>query len=268
MKKWREIWAGMVCVTAVFLVGLVGFTPAVGKEMDGKPGTDGYEPNILRVPQRAVHGGTAAVGPEPDGAAAKTAEFSLPSTLKVVFGEEVREMGLEEYVYGVVAAEMPAAFPEAALEAQAVAARTYALYQRAAGKHSDAGGDVCGESTCCQAFITQDELDARWGSDAAFYTAKMHGAVEKTAGEILTYGGEPAAAVYHASSDGSTRSAAEVWGGSQPYLVAVDTPEDTGSKGHGVGMSQRGAQALALEGAGYREILEHYYQGTEVVAAR
>lgn len=253
MNKWREVWLGMGCVAAVFLVGLVGFAPP--EQVSGPGGTDTRTAKFSRAaapsasPQRSFGGGTAA-----------------PRTLRVVFGDEVRELALEDYVYGVVAAEMPAAFPDDALEAQAVAARTYALYQSGAGKHADEGGDVCGESTCCQAFVTQEELDARWGGDAAFYTQKLRAAVEHTAGEVLTYHEELAAAVYHASSEGSTRSAAEVWGGSQPYLTAVDTPEDTGQKGHGVGMSQRGAQALAQQGADYREILAHYYPGTELTA--
>lgn len=248
MKKWAEIWLGMGCVAAVFLVGLVGFSPQ-------EPSVPAAEPLAPRPSPL-----TAADVREPS-----FSPLSVPpATLRVVFGKEVRELALEDYVYGVVAAEMPAAFPDAALEAQAVAARTYALYQSGAGKHADIGGDVCGESTCCQAFATQEELDARWGGDAAFYTQKLRAAVERTSGEVLTYDSALAAAVYHASSDGSTRSAAEVWGGSQPYLTAVDTPEETGQKGHGVGMSQRGAQALAQQGADYREILAHYYPGTDL----
>lgn len=245
MKRWPEIWLGLVCVAAVFLVGLVGFSPAPAETA----------PERTREGRETVFEGSREE---------ETRSTQGVEVLRVVLGDKVEEMPLEEYVYSVVAAEMPAAFPEAALEAQAVAARTYALYQRQGGKHGDAGGDVCGESTCCQAFATQEELDARWGGDAGFYTEKVRGAVERTAGEVLTYNGELAAAVYHASSEGSTRSAAEVWGGAQPYLTAVETPEETGSKGHGVGMSQRGAQALAQEGADYREILEHYYQGVEI----
>lgn len=253
MKRWPEIWLGLVCVAAVFLVGLVGFSPAPTEGDDAPPN---------RVEGR-TETQTETVF---DGSHGEAVSLDSPEKLRVALGDKVEEMSLEEYVYAVVAAEMPAAFPEAALEAQAVAARTYALYQRQEGKHADVGGDVCGDSTCCQAFITQEELDGRWEGDAAFYTEKLRGAVARTAGEVLTYDGALAAAVYHASSDGSTRSAAEVWGGAQPYLVAVDTPEETGSKGHGVGMSQRGAQALAQEGADYREILAHYYPGTEITA--
>lgn len=249
MKKWLEVWVGMGCVAAVFLVGLVGFAPT----------------EQAQTGRTTLRGG-AVLGAEKVEKEPQNTLVPENTTLRVVFGDEIRVMALEDYVYGVVAAEMPAAFPEAALEAQAVAARTYALYQSGAGKHADAGGDVCGDSTCCQAFAVQAELDARWGADAAFYTEKLRGAVAATKGEILTYGGEIAAAVYHASSDGSTRSAAEVWGGAQPYLTAVETPEETGQKGHGVGMSQRGAEALARTGYSYRKILAHYYPGTALQA--
>lgn len=251
MKRWAglEVWLGMGCVAAVFLVGLVGFAP---------PSAAAVLPPAAKTEKR-IFG-----APQTRAAEASPIPVEGKDVLRVVVDGAVTEMPLEDYIYGVVAAEMPAAFPDAALEAQAVAARTYALYQSAAGKHADVGGDVCGESTCCQAFITQYELDARWGGDAAFYTQKLRAAVAATRGEVLTYDGELAAAVYHASSDGSTRSAAEVWGGSQPYLTAVDTPEETGQKGHGVGMSQRGAQALAQQGADYREILAHYYSGVEL----
>lgn len=254
MKKWVEIWTGMACAVMVFLVGAVGFAPTGG--------TASARPPVAPHPSPL----TAADAPTQTAPTLPSEPLpsQSPATLQVVFGDRVETLSLEDYVYGVVAAEMPAAFPEAALEAQAVAARTYALYQRAAGKHADVGGDVCGESTCCQAFATQAELDARWGGDAAFYTQKLRGAVGKTAGEVLTYQGALAAAVYHASSSGQTNSAAAVWGGSQPYLVSVSTGEDTGVKGHGVGMSQRGAQAMAQLGADYREILAHYYPGTEL----
>lgn len=255
MKRWVEVWLGLGCAAAVFLVGLVGFAPPAQERLPGvSPAPTLGSAGVLPAPE------VQSTGVLPAFPVRKT------KTLRVALESGVETMDLEEYVYGVVAAEMPAAFPEAALEAQAVAARTYALYQSAAGKHAETGGDVCGTSSCCQAFITQGELDARWGGEAAFYTQKLRAAVAATAGEVLTYDGGLAAAVYHASSDGSTRSAAEVWGGAQPYLTAVDTPEDTGQKGHGVGMSQRGAQALALEGADYRAILAHYYPGTELTS--
>lgn len=214
--------------------------------------------------QTAVPDAVTSLPPTPNSvsvsASDKPESPQTAETIRVLLGETVEELELEEYVYGVLAAEMPASFHEEALKAQAVAARTYALYQSLAQKHETA--DVCGDSTCCQAYITQEELDARWENDAAFYTEKLRRAVSATDGEILTYDGAPAATVYHASSVGSTRSAAEVWGNQIPYLVAVETYSEKGEKGHGVGMSQYGANDLAASGKTYTEILAHYYSGT------
>lgn len=184
------------------------------------------------------------------------------TVMRVEMGGKVVEMELEDYVKGVVRAEMPAGWEVEALKAQAVAARSYALYQKSAGKHEDA--DVCGESTCCQAFRSAEEMEDFWGAGAAEYEAKIAAAVEETAGEVLQYRGSLAATVYHASSVGRTREAAEVWGQAVDYLIEVETTSEQEAKGHGVGMSQWGAKALAENGKTYSEILAHYYPGTEL----
>ena len=86
--------------------------------------------------------------------------------LKVLDGETVREMTLGAYLVGVVRAEMPASFPQEALKAQAVAARTYTLYKmNTGGSHGDTA-DICTDSTCCQAYIAEDRARANWGDDA------------------------------------------------------------------------------------------------------
>lgn len=127
---------------------------------------------------------------------------------------------LEEYVAGVVAAEMPAAFPEEALKAQAVAARTYQIRQmRAAG--SDAVLYQVG-----QAYLSEAEQKARWGEDYARYAGKIRRAVRATAGEIMVYEGAPILAAFHAQSGGRTEDAENVWNGSVPYLKSVDSHED------------------------------------------
>ena len=79
---------------------------------------------------------------------------------------EAREMLLEDYVAGVVAAEISPSFPEEALKAQAVAARTYAAYKQRTGRpeaHPDA--DVCDDYHHCAAYIDlAAEASGRWGS--------------------------------------------------------------------------------------------------------
>ena len=74
---------------------------------------------------------------------------------------------LEEYVAGVVAAEMPASFPQEALKAQAVAARTYQVRQMQGTGTKEVLYDVG------QAYITEEEQQEKWGKNASFYRAKI-----------------------------------------------------------------------------------------------
>ena len=78
----------------------------------------------------------------------------------------VQEMTMADYLWGVVAAEMPASFEPEALKAQTVAARTYTLskMERTVEAHPDA--DVCTDITCCQAYIDPADAAANWGENA------------------------------------------------------------------------------------------------------
>ena len=147
------------------------------------------------------------------------------TVLRVLNGETVEEMDLGTYLVGVVRAEMPASFPEEALKAQAVAARTYTIYKiQSGGNHGDTA-DICTDSTCCQAWIAQDRAMENWGADAEEYEARAEAAVRDTDGETILYGGVPILAVFHSSSAGMTRAAGDVWVSDLPYLQAVDSPE-------------------------------------------
>lgn len=243
---------------------------------------------------------------------------------------------LEAYVEGVVAAEMPVSFPEEALKAQAVAARTYQLRQQQAAGTEEVLYDVG------QAYLSQEEQKERWGENYAVYAAKIHRAVQETAGEIMVYDGEPILAAFHAQSAGRTEAAENVWAEALPYLRSVDSSSDadapqyetevvfsekelkkrlgtadlqilsrtaagyvsevqagekvltgrevrealglrsssftikrtaegilftTHGYGHGAGMSQYGAAALAKEGKNYHEILRHYYTDVKFTSA-
>ena len=256
---------------------------------------------------------------------------------------KVKVMELEEYILGVVLAEMPASFEAEALKAQAVVARTYTLRRmKLQDKHSDA--IICTNSACCQAYVSKDAyLDSSGGRADA---AKVSKAVRDTAGQVLTYKGQLAEATYFSCSGGRTEDAAAVWGAEVAYLQAVDSPGEESAKnhldsvhftkkefcnalgrtldgspdswfgkvtytdgggvdmmfiggisysgtklrqllglkstafdmkvenggitvatrgyGHRVGMSQYGADAMAVAGSSFREILFHYYPGTEI----
>ena len=141
----------------------------------------------------------------------------------VLLEDGAARMSLADYLWGVVAAEMPAAFELEALKAQAVAARTYWARQRGGGKHENA--DICGESTCCQAYVSREEACTNWGERAAEYAARISGAVGQTDGLCVTYEGKPIQALFFSSAPGSTVDAQAVWGQAVPYLVSVDSPE-------------------------------------------
>lgn len=239
MQVPREILAGLVSVALVFTTAAAFFAPSGA---DGPP-----EPS---APSQETLPPQAAADPGPD--------------LRVLLLDgQVETMALEDYIYGVLGAEMPAGWPMDALKAQATAARTYALHQRQAGKHAAQEADICADSTCCQAYQTPALLRDGWGDAADFYQSKLRQAVAETQGQVVTYDGALISALYHASSAGTTNAAEAVWGRAVPYLISVDTP-GTESKGHGVGMSQWGARYLAEDGYTYQEILAHYYPGTEL----
>ncbi|NLF34472.1 MAG: SpoIID/LytB domain-containing protein, partial [Clostridiales bacterium] len=139
--------------------------------------------------------------------------------------EETVTLTMSDYLWRVVAAEMPASFEPEALKAQAVAARTYtaARLDRVHTRHPDAA--LCGNSACCQAYIEPADAAARWGGSAAVYTERIAAAVADTDGMVILYDGVPIDAVFHSSSAGRTMDAVAVWGGNVPYLTGVESPE-------------------------------------------
>lgn len=160
--------------------------------------------------------------PEPD---AGTGELDRAYTVRVLGPDgTVSQMELGEYLFGVVAAEMPASFELEALKAQAVAARTYTLW-KAEHNSAHAQADVCMEFACCQAWIDGDRMAERWGEDAAEYTRRIRAAITATDGMVLCWEGRPIQAVFHSSSAGRTEDAVTVWGSTVPYLLSVESPE-------------------------------------------
>ncbi|MBQ3090285.1 MAG: stage II sporulation protein D [Oscillospiraceae bacterium] len=299
-------------------------------------------------PEEALSAAGQAASPEAD-----TAAGLLPGEITLLRPDGTPEtMTLEDYLWGVVAAEMPASFHPEALKAQAVAARSYTACRLLEGSDRHPEANVCADFGCCQAWMSREERMERWGEEGEGYAGKISDAIAATAGEYLVWESLPALAVFHASSDGATRSAQSVWGQQLPYLVSVSSPEgeqdapnyystvsypaeefaalflslwpeadlsgDCGGwfsapereeggglsslqvggvrvtaqelrtlcalrsasfevscqdgtvtfqvtgYGHGVGMSQYGANVLAKQGSDYRQILAHYYPGTEI----
>lgn len=137
----------------------------------------------------------------------------------------VEEMKLDEYLYGVVSAEMPVSFEKEALKAQSIVARTYTIYKiiHNGGKHGEA--DICDDSSCCQAWISKQDRLSKWQEpERESNWNKIMQAVNETKGKIITYKGEPINAFFHSNSGGSTEAPINVWGGSgYPYLQTVET---------------------------------------------
>lgn len=106
-----------------------------------------------------------------------------------------------------------------------MAARTYTLYKiETGGNHGDTA-DICTDSTCCQAWISEQSARENWGDQADTYAEKIETAVRDTDGQVILYDGAPILAVFHSSSAGLTRASGQVWLNDLPYLQAVDSPE-------------------------------------------
>lgn len=262
--------------------------------------------------------------------------------------ETIEEVPLEQYVVGVVASEMPADFEIEALKAQALTARTYIVKQMLE-KNSDfklPDGAIITDSKQHQVYHNKDELKQRWGKDYDWKIARIEEAVYQTAGQVLTYEGEPITAAFFSTSNGYTENSEDYWENEIPYLRSVESPWDersprftsqktipihefesrlgvdiskiddlqktivertegrrvrrvvfpekefTGREirdlleldssdfrwrkvgdqividtkgwGHGVGMSQYGADGMAKEGKSYVDIVRYYYQGVDI----
>lgn len=261
-----------------------------------------------------------------------------PVKIKVLIGENIETIDLEDYVIGVVAAEMPASFNDEAIKAQAVAARSYAIYKK---EKSNAEYDLT-DGINDQVYIGIDEMRLKWGRDFEYYYDKLSKSVNSTEGEILVYDDKVIEALYFSMSAGVTEDASYVFGETIDYLKPVESTYDkeytnyevtktftsdelkeilslscseinignilydesnyissidicdktytgievrsllglrsanfkidvantvnitTYGYGHGVGMSQYGANGYAKNGYTYDEILKHYYKDVEI----
>ena len=150
--------------------------------------------------------------------------------------DKVITVDLEEYLCGVVAAEMPAHFPLEALKAQAVASRSYVLDKMVSGGNkieAHKGADICTDSAHCKAWISKEDRFKNWSETDRFKNwNKITSAVSETAGEYMTYDGEPITAVFYAISSGTTERAEDVWGSDVPYLQNSDSSLDTNAPGY------------------------------------
>lgn len=278
------------------------------------------------------------------------------NTIKLLHREtnEIEEINLDEYLCGVVSAEMQANYEMEALKAQAVVARTYTLYKIINSKPHVEEADICDSYECCQAWISKEERFEKWDDSTENENwNKIVTAVNETKGKVITYEGNLINSFFHANSGGKTEIPVNVWGGTgYPYLQVVETSGEEGytqysseveltieelvnkfkekyediavnleniseeikileytesgrvktlkvgnkniagtevrsilglrstnfdieindnnikfkvtGYGHGIGMSQTGADAMAKQGSNYEQIIKHFYVGVEV----
>lgn len=162
----------------------------------------------------------------------------------------MNDLDLESYIRGVVPSEMPSGWEIEAHKAQAIAARSYALANM--GKRGKYGYDL------------KDTPEDQAYGGASAETVQTNKAVEDTKGIVLIYQGKIVPAYYSASAGGKTRNASQVWTQDLPFLKSVPSFDDGIKKnGHGVGMSQYGANNLAKRGYNGYQILKYFYANTK-----
>ena len=144
--------------------------------------------------------------------------------------QRVERVTLEQYVRGVVAAEMPSDFEPAALEAQALAARTYIVRRllhrdRSGVPASQADQADITDTQTHQVYRAKAQMDKLRKDDEAAWRA-VDDVVRRTQGLVIAYEGEPIEALYFSSSNGYTENSEDVFGFALPYLRSVDSPWD------------------------------------------
>lgn len=142
--------------------------------------------------------------------------------IRLKTGNEIIKLSLEDYVEGVVAAEMPASFDIEALKAQAVASRTYALKKIEEKKEKY---DILND-TSDQVYLTKKELKLKWKDNYKKNIKKIKKSVKETKGEYLTYDDEIIYALYFSTSSGKTENVEEVFSENLPYLRSVESNDD------------------------------------------
>ncbi|AJS61656.1 stage II sporulation protein D [Paenibacillus sp. IHBB 10380] len=145
---------------------------------------------------------------------------------------QIETLPLEEYVTGVIAAEMPADFEFEALKAQAIAARTFIVRRLMADDKSgvpvEGTGALVTDTVNHQAYISKDTLEKEWkqkGKEAQL--EKLIRATQTSRNMVMTYQGKPITASFFSTSNGYTENSEEYWTEAIPYLRSVSSPWDS-----------------------------------------
>lgn len=183
---------------------------------------------FLLMPLLAVEDQKASFGDETSSSMpnAETTSQNIES-FSVYLSDEGKTVTLqrEEYLIGVMAAEMSPEYHEEALKAQALAAYTYA-YRKHLQNASGAEYDITTDSSLDQGYLSADRRREKWGDRAEEYENKCKAAVQAVAGQLIVYDEQPILAAYHAISPGNTETAQNVWGTDYPYLQSENSAGD------------------------------------------
>ena len=162
----------------------------------------------------------------------------------------INDIPIEKYLRGVVPSEMPSSWEHEAHKAQAIAARSYAIANR--GKRAKYGYDL------------KDTPEDQAYGGASAEKQNTNDAVSETEGIVLVCQGKIVPAYYSASAGGKTRTGGQVWSADLPFLKSVPSfDEGVKKNGHGLGMSQHGANNLAKQGYNAYQILTYYYNNVK-----
>lgn len=142
----------------------------------------------------------------------------------ITHNNTIIDIDFEEYIKGVLIGEMPVTYELEALKAQAVVARTYALYKyKNSNVKHEGGADMCDDINCCQAYKSKEYALQSWDdTEENDKWQKINDAVHSTASEVILYSGEIINAFFHANSGGKTENVKFMWSNEEiPYLVSV-----------------------------------------------
>ena len=166
----------------------------------------------------------------------------------------MNDIPLEKYLQGVVPSEMPSGWEHEAHKAQAIAARSYAIANM--GKRAKYGYDL------------KDTPEDQAYGGASAEKSNTNDAVKETEGIVLVCQGKIVPAYYSASAGGKTLNAKQAWGSDCPFIRSVPSFDDNVKKnGHGIGMSQHGANNLAKQGYNAYQILQYFYKNVKFAKA-
>lgn len=157
-------------------------------------------------------------------------ELTDEETICIYLSDEKKPLtlSLRDYIVGVVAAEMPAAYEDEALKAQAVASLTFARrkMQTVTDTSELDGAVITTNSKKDQGYMSVEKMKERWGDDFDIYYEKIKSAVNEVFSYAIAYEDELIIAAFHAISTGVTENAENVWEEQIPYLVSVESEGD------------------------------------------